>query len=176
MSFPEDSVYFMKKTNELAKQAIDKGELPIAAMVVFNDEIISSSYAKERTDGRRLVHADLLALELADKLKPLPGKRNEMSLFVNLEPCLMCLGAAMVFGIGNIYFSIESPIDGATRYLSVYTKQLGDTPGYNIPNIFHGLEGTQTLALFKEYSAQDSNNGYHQWVRRLIDSLDKNYA
>lgn len=110
----------MRKTNELAKKAIDKGELPIAALVVHEKTIISSSITMEKAEKRRMVHADFLALELADKLKSFLGKRSEMSSFVNLEPCLMCFGSAMMFGVGNIYYSLESPLDGATKYTTAY--------------------------------------------------------
>lgn len=58
MSLTYNSQEFMRKTNDLAKLALKEGELPIAALVVYNNEIISSSYAREKTEKRRLVHAD----------------------------------------------------------------------------------------------------------------------
>ncbi len=51
-----------------------------------------------------LVHADLLALEAADKINPFPGKRRDAVLYVTGEPCLMCLGAALTFFLGEIYY------------------------------------------------------------------------
>lgn len=166
-----DLIFFMKKTNELAKQAIEAGELPIAALVVYDKSIISSSYAMDKTEKRRLVHADFLALEQADNLNPFPGNRSEMSLFVNLEPCFMCLGSALVFGVENIHYSLESPIDGATKYASAYYEQLTNTLGYGRPSIQGGLLRDETLKLFEDYYTNSKNNGYRKWVQSLLQSL-----
>lgn len=173
MTSPENPGYFMRKVNNLAEEAIANGELPIAALVVFNNKIIASSFAKDRSEKRRLVHAELLTLELLDKIKPFPGKRKEMSLFVNLEPCLMCLGAALVFGVGNIYFSLESPIDGATKYMNQYGDQISTIPGYEVASIHSGLERQRTLELFKNYQDNGGEDGYHRWVGFLIQSLNE---
>src|SRR5688500_2253225 len=85
---------FMREALAVARAGLQKGELPIGAIVVVEGRIVASAHTMERGEGRFLVHADLLALEAADKLRPFPGKRREASLYVNLEPCLMCLGAA----------------------------------------------------------------------------------
>ena len=71
------------------------GELLIGAVVVLNRQVIAAAHTREKTEGRLLVHADFLALEAADRLRPFPGRRRDAALFVNLEPCLMCFGAAM---------------------------------------------------------------------------------
>jgi tRNA(adenine34) deaminase len=66
---------------------LEKGELPIGAVVVLNNEVIAAAHTTEKTEGRLLVHADLLALEAADRIKPFPGKRREAALYVTGEPC-----------------------------------------------------------------------------------------
>lgn len=168
----DEIVYFMKETNELAKKALHKDELPIAALVVHDKKIISSSFAQEKAEKRRMVHADFLALEMADKIKPFPGKRSEMSLFVNLEPCLMCLGSALVFGIGAIYYSLESPIDGASTYASEYQNQLSNSLGYGNPIIQGDLLRDETLKIFEEYYKNAENSGYRTWVQSLLTSVN----
>ena len=173
ISIPDNPAFFMKKTNELAKEALDAGEMPIAALVVYNNEIISSSYTVDIAEKRRLVHAELLALEKIDKVKPLPGKRSDMSLFVNLEPCFMCPGTAFVFGVGSIFYSLESPVDGSAHFATSYRDQLSGLPGYGNPSIHSGLERDEALKLFEVYSNQANNTGSQQWVQRFLLSLQK---
>ena len=98
-------VRFMREALAVAQQGLDKGELPIGAVVVLNDQIIASAHTMERGEKRFLVHADLLALEAADRLQPFPGNRRDARLYVNLEPCLMCLGAAMSFFLSALLTS-----------------------------------------------------------------------
>ena len=106
---------FMREALRQAQAGLDKGELPIGAVVVLNDQIIASAHTLERSEQRLLVHADLLALEAADKLTPFPGNRRDVKLFVTCEPCLMCLGAAMSFFVGQVYYGHEAPGDGAVE-------------------------------------------------------------
>ncbi|MEZ4523030.1 MAG: nucleoside deaminase [Thermomicrobiales bacterium] len=92
----------MDQALDLAESALNLGELPIAAIVVLNGEVLAQAHTAERSQKRLLVHAELLALEEADKLRPFPGNRSDVQLFTTLEPCLMCFGAAMPFlGLGD---------------------------------------------------------------------------
>jgi tRNA(adenine34) deaminase len=81
----------MREALAVARTGLEVGEMPIGAVVVVGDEIVAAAYTQEVTTGRLLVHADLLALEAADKV--ISGRRQRSTLYVNLEPCLMCLGA-----------------------------------------------------------------------------------
>src|SRR5438045_1624330 len=120
--------HFMRAALTVARNGLDKGELPIGAVVVLNDQIIASGYAMERSAQRFLVHADLLALDAADRIRPFPGNRRDVRLYVNLEPCLMCLGAAMSFFLGEVYYGLESPGDGAVALVQQWQKNHGDFP------------------------------------------------
>ncbi len=52
---------------DVAEHGLEAGELPIGAVVALGDEVIGRSFAMERSQRRRLVHADLLAMEEADR-------------------------------------------------------------------------------------------------------------
>ena len=104
---------YMEKVLHLASEALDNGEFPIAAMVVLDGEILSQAVTSEVREKRFLVHAELIALELADKLQLTYKQRIRAVLYTNLEPCLMCMGAAMSFFLGEIVYGLESPGDGA---------------------------------------------------------------
>src|SRR5262249_42127123 len=94
---------------------MEQGNLPIGAVIVLSGRVIAAAHTAEVTEHRLLVHAELLALEEADRLRPFPGKRRDTVLFTTLEPCLMCFGAAMSFLVGSVYYALESPADGAVN-------------------------------------------------------------
>ena len=77
---------FMRQTLALANLAIERGELPIAALVVLDGAVIARAHTREVAEGRLLVHAELRALQEADRLKPFPGRRRDAILYTNLEP------------------------------------------------------------------------------------------
>jgi len=87
--------HLMRRTLSLAERALQEGELPIAALVVLGGRVIAEASTGERREGRLLAHAELLALEAADRVCPFGESRRDAVLYTNLEPCLMCLGAAM---------------------------------------------------------------------------------
>jgi tRNA(adenine34) deaminase len=159
--------YFMKKALAIAQQAMNEGELPIGAVIVCNEKIVASSSTKEKAFGRWLVHAELLALEEADKMKPYPGKRRESRIYTTLEPCMMCLGACMSFNIGEIYFALESPGDGAVDLVRSWNRKNSDMPSYKTPNIQGGLLRQESIELFKQYTLMNSSGGLWDWAKTL---------
>ncbi|MFB6391913.1 nucleoside deaminase [Polymorphospora lycopeni] len=96
---------------EVAEAGLAAGEQPIGAVVVMGDEIIGRAYTQEKARGRRLVHADLLAMIEADEALGWRRRPHPLRLAVNLEPCVMCLGTAMALRVDEVYFALESPDD-----------------------------------------------------------------
>ena len=119
-------------------------------MVVLNDKIIAQAIALDNQSQRFLVHAELLALEAADKiLPPNPDYRRQVKLFTNLEPCLMCLGGAMSFFTGEVYYSLESKADGAVDLVQTWPRNLTDIPDYQLPKIVGGVLREESANLFR---------------------------
>ncbi|MCG3218665.1 MAG: nucleoside deaminase [Candidatus Heimdallarchaeota archaeon] len=169
----DDTIVFeyMNETIKIAREALNKTELPIGAIIVRKDEILATAHTQDKTMKRRLVHAEFLVLEEVDKLKPSFEERKEMALFTNLEPCFMCLGTAIAFGIGKVYYALESPIDGATKLLKHYFDKEEYSIGYNIPDIRGGILREESKNLFKEYLSLDPQNGIAKWARLLLKQL-----
>ena len=135
---------------DLAKEAMDNGELPIAAAVYHGDELISSAYTTERTDGRFLVHAEQKALMNADMQKLPFEVRFKLELYTNLEPCLMCIGMAISSFIGKVYYALEAPEDGAVDF--VRKEYAHRPPGmWHFPEVTAGLLRGQSIQLFRGY-------------------------
>jgi tRNA(adenine34) deaminase len=124
----------MKLAIETAREALNAGEIPIGAVIFLGDEIISKSYTSEKTDKRYLVHAEIKALMEADEKCFKMKDRRRMQLFTTLEPCMMCLGGAMSFCIGEIYYALEAPNDGAVAVAKQkWAEDCIEYPGYKVP-------------------------------------------
>ncbi len=157
----------MREALKMARLGLEQGELPISAVVVLNNEIIAAAHTMEKAEGRLLVHADLLALEAADKIKPFPGKRRNAVLYVTGEPCLMCLGAAMSFFLGEIYYGHECPSDGAVALVQQWQRKEEDFPNYLIPRITGGVLRQEGIDLFKAYVAHHSSGALWEWAKTI---------
>ncbi|MCL2408762.1 MAG: nucleoside deaminase [Oscillospiraceae bacterium] len=142
---------------DLAKEALDNGEFPIAAAIYHGDKLISSAYTSERTDGRFLVHAEQKALMDADMQKLPFEVRFKLELYTNLEPCLMCLGMAMSSFIGKVYYALEAPEDGAVDF--VRKEYASRPPGiWHFPEVTGGILREQSIQLFRKFVEQNEDN------------------
>jgi len=158
---------YMQAALAVAEQGLAAGELPIGAVVVLNDQIIAAAHTAERRQGRLLVHAELLALEAADQLRPFPGRRREAILYTTCEPCLMCLGAAMSFFVGQVVYAAEAPSDGATGLVNQWTRQQADFPAYQVPQITGGVLRREAIALFQHYVATQPTGPLWAWAKTM---------
>ncbi len=93
--------YFMKQALKEAQIAAQKDEIPVGAIVVCNQQIISKAHNLTETLKDVTAHAEMLAITAATEF--LGGKYlNECTLYVTLEPCAMCAGALSWSQIGEI--------------------------------------------------------------------------
>ena len=99
---------WMKRALELAVRAQEQGEVPVGAVVVDNDEIIGEGWNQPIAQSDPTAHAEIQALReasLADSNYRLSGK----TLFVTLEPCIMCAGAIIHARISRVIFGAHDP-------------------------------------------------------------------
>ena len=100
---PFDDVYFMKKALQEAETAFDKGEVPVGAIIVFKDQIIARAHNYTEALNDVTAHAEMQAFTAAADY--LGGKYlNECTLYVTLEPCVMCGGASYWTQLKKIVF------------------------------------------------------------------------
>ena len=95
--------HYMKLAIAEAQKAFDKDEVPIGAVVVLQDKIIARAHNQVELLNDSTAHAEILALTTAYQFlgsKYLP----EATLYVTVEPCLMCSGALYWSKIGRIVF------------------------------------------------------------------------
>jgi tRNA(adenine34) deaminase len=142
--------YFMRLALELAERGLAAGELPIGSVLVMKDDVIAEAYCSEKRE-RMLAHAELLTLIKADMKHPTLQRRRQMTLYTNLEPCVMCLGAAMSFCVGKIVYGINAPADGAATRLSEVSFGHATYPDYRMPIITSGVLKDESQTLFQAF-------------------------
>ena len=98
--------YFMNEALKEAVKAFDKQEVPVGAVIVCENEVLARAHNLTETLNDVTAHAEMRAFTAASS--SLGGKYlNECTLYVTLEPCVMCAGAAFWTQIGNIVFGAE---------------------------------------------------------------------
>lgn len=107
--------YFMKQALEEARKAQARDEVPIGAVVVANKQIIARAHNLTETLNDVTAHAEMQVITAATNY--LGSKYlDECSLFVTLEPCLMCAGAIFWARPGRLIFGAEDPKRGYLKY------------------------------------------------------------
>jgi tRNA(adenine34) deaminase len=115
--------YFMAKALELAMQAYDEEEVPIGALVVYENKIIGRGYNQTEKLQDVTAHAEMLAVTAASNA--VNGKYLEnCMLYVTIEPCLMCAGAIQWARLGKVVWGASEPKFGFSR---LDPKLLGKT-------------------------------------------------
>lgn len=103
--------YFMKQALIEAQKAFDKGEVPVGAVIVAGNRIIARAHNLSEQLNDFTAHAEMQAYTSATNY--LGSKYlNECTLYVTLEPCVMCAGAAFWTRIGNIVYGASDPKRG----------------------------------------------------------------
>lgn len=105
---------FMREALKRAKKALEYDEMPIGAVIVKDGKIIASGYNRRETKRNALLHAEITAIDRA--CKRLKGWRlNGCDMYVTLEPCPMCAGAAINARLDNVYFGAYDKNSGCAK-------------------------------------------------------------
>jgi len=109
------SEHYMKLALQEARKAFEKDEVPVGAVLVMNNHILAKAHNQVELLNDATAHAEILALTSAfDSLgsKYLP----EATLYVTLEPCLMCAGALNWSKIGKVVYGASDDKNGSHTY------------------------------------------------------------
>ena len=109
-----DDTYFMQVALKEAQKAMDADEVPIGCVIVYNGTIIARAYNRTEQLKDFTAHAEMQAFTSASEY--LNNKYlNECTLYVTLEPCVMCSGAAFWTQIGRIVFGAGDAKRGVSK-------------------------------------------------------------
>ena len=110
-----DDAYFMKMALDEAQKALAKDEVPVGAVVVCNNRVIARSHNQTEMQHDVTAHAEMLAITAAANhlgAKYLKG----CTLYVTVEPCLMCAGALAWSQIDAIVYGADDDKKGFSRF------------------------------------------------------------
>ncbi len=107
---------YMKLALEQAELAAQIGEVPIGAVVVCGGEVVAAAHNRREIDNDPSAHAEFLAMQKASK-KLGRWRLSGCTVYVTLEPCLMCAGLMVNARIDRCVFGASDPKGGATGTL-----------------------------------------------------------
>lgn len=145
-------IEFMKEALAEAKQALTEDEIPVGAVLVRDGVIVTREHNRTRQQSNPLAHAEKLIVEsiLATGEKYL----NDYTLYVTLEPCLMCSGILIWSRLGRLVYSAEDPKAGCVG--SVYNT-LCDAHFNHHPLVRKGVLAKESGVLLKDFFRSKRN-------------------
>lgn len=149
MLFSEDSYRYMYAALQEAEHAFEEDETPVGAVVVHKSKIIGRGYNQVEKLNDATAHAEMIALTSASNyLKS--WRLNECSIYVTLEPCIMCTGALLSSRIENLYFGASDTKFGACG--SVHNLAENSKTNHTI-KVFSGILAKASEDLLKSFFA-----------------------
>ena len=119
MISPYNNEYFMKQALIEARKAEEKGEVPVGAVIVANEQVIARGHNLTETLNDVTAHAEMQAITSAAEF--LGGKYLKgCTLFVTLEPCVMCGGALYWSQLDKVVFGASDEKRGASHKGNLY--------------------------------------------------------
>ena len=110
----------------LARQASDAGEVPIGAVVVLDGQVVGRGFNQPISSGDPTAHAEVVAIREAARTVR-NYRLTGSTLYVTIEPCLMCVGAFVHARIGTVVYGAPEPRTGSLES----TVRGADLPGHN---------------------------------------------
>jgi tRNA(adenine34) deaminase len=135
--------YFMREALKQAKNAFEKDEVPVGAVLVINGQIISKGYNQVEMLNDSTAHAEMLAITGAYAhfgTKYLP----DATLYVTLEPCLMCAGALRWGKLKTIVFGAYDAKNGASHFCN-------SNPYHEKAEVIGGILENECAQLMKDF-------------------------
>lgn len=107
---------WMRRALELAQKAARRKEVPVGAVLVREGEVIAEAFNLRESLHTPLGHAELIALQRASK-KLQAWRLVNTTLYVTLEPCIMCAGAMVQARVGRLVYGATDPKAGGVESL-----------------------------------------------------------
>ncbi|XP_038049420.1 tRNA-specific adenosine deaminase 2-like [Patiria miniata] len=158
----EQHLRWMNEAMDYAVAALDRGEVPVGCLLVYRDEVIATGNNRVNETKNATRHAELIAIEGAIRWCEDRGTRTEevfrdTTLYVTVEPCIMCAGALRAVGIPSVVYGCANErFGGCGSVLSVHSD---DIPSMGktfkcVPGVFKD----RAVQLLKEfYRGQNPN-------------------
>ena len=120
----------MRLALDEARKALDAGEVPVGAVVVLDGAVIGTGFNQPISVSDPTAHAEILALRAAAS-RVGNYRLTGSTVYVTIEPCLMCVGAMVHARVGTVVFGATEPKAGALVSM---------TRAHELPNLNHQLQ------------------------------------
>ncbi len=142
----------MRRALQLAEEAYAMNEVPIGAIVVYQDKVLAKGYNQVELLKDSTAHAEMIALTAA--YQALGAKYLvDATLYVTLEPCMMCTGALYWSKIGRVVFGAKDEKNGIGKYFNLNhaasMKELG--PFHPKTQVVGGVLEAECAALMQSF-------------------------
>lgn len=144
---PVDHESFMRLALAEAAKARDAGEVPVGAIVVLDDAVVGTGFNQPIASHDPTAHAEIVALRAA--AQQLDNYRlTGATLFVTVEPCLMCVGAMIHARVGLVVFGALEPKAGALQSMT----NAHELPGLNHRmSVMGGVLADESRLLLQDF-------------------------
>ena len=137
----------MRIALEQADNARTAGEVPIGAVIVLDGRVIGQGFNQPISSHDATAHAEVVALRAAAK-SVANYRLTNATMYVTVEPCLMCVGAMVHARIATVVFGTTEPKAGALRSMT----RAHELPGLNHRmEIIEGVLAADSRALLQEF-------------------------
>ncbi len=111
--------FFMRQALAEAEESMKKTEIPVGAVLVFKDKILSRAHNEAISKNDPTAHSEIVAIRKACQRKR-NYRLSDCELYVTLEPCAMCLGAVVQARIRRLVFGAYDPKGGAVESIMMF--------------------------------------------------------
>ena len=139
----------MKEAVAEAKKAKTEGEIPVGAVIVKGDEVISRAHNTRERKKNALGHAEIVAIDRACK-KLGDWRLSGCEIFVTLEPCAMCAGAIIGSRMSRVVFGAFDPKAGCCGSAENLLARLGDPAPEELGGVLQDECETLLETFFKD--------------------------
>lgn len=147
MESNENDEYWMARALEMAEKAKYLGEIPVGAVIVENNQLVAEAYNEKEQNFDSTAHAEVLAIQRASKALG-KWRLSGCTMYVTLEPCLMCLGAVISSRVDRLVYGALDKKAGAVES----TYKFAETTHFNhYPKLSSGVLGEKSSLIIKEF-------------------------
>ncbi len=143
----DNDVLWMEKTLELARQASERDEVPVGAILVKDDTCVAAAHNLREQSGNPIAHAEMLVIQKASE-KLGNWRLTDTILYVTLEPCPMCAGAIVLARIPKVVYATADPKAGAAG--TIYNIVQDERLNHQV-ELVRGVCAEESSALLKSF-------------------------
>ncbi len=146
--------YYMRLALKEARIAYKNGDVPVGCVIVKDDKVIAKAHNVRQLKKDTLVHAEIVAIKKACK-KLNTWILEDSTIYVTLEPCLMCAGAILNARIKKLVYATEEPKFGSIESVA----NVLDNPKYNhFVQVEKNVLKEEASSMLKEFFRELRNN------------------